>query len=77
MSFHLEMAFNIHIYMQIICIICVQLERRSKLKCKMQEMVYIIVNTTPSNLVNTLSASPGEAIPSHAGISQLLPVGVF
>lgn len=43
----------------------------------MQGMVSIIVNITPSNLANTPSASPGEAIPSHAGIFQCLPVGFF
>lgn len=65
--------FHMRISMQINCIVCVQLEQRSKLKCKMQEMVCITVNITPSNLVNTPSASPGGAIPSHAGIFLCLP----
>lgn len=69
--------FDIYSYMQTHCVVCVQLEQRSKLKCKMQGMVSIIVNITPSNSVNTLSASPGEVIPSHAGIFQCLPGGIF
>lgn len=55
------------IYMYINCIIHPQPEQRNKLKCEMQETVSMNVNITPLSLVNTQSASPGEASPSHAG----------
>lgn len=36
----------------------------------------MIVNITPLSLVNTQSASPGEASPSHAGRVLLLPLAI-
>ena len=58
----------------IACIIHPQLEPRSKWKCVMPGMAYTNVNISPLSLVNTPSASPGEASPSHAGSVLLMPV---
>lgn len=64
-------------YLHIDCIIPPQLEQRRKLKYEMQETVSTNVNITPLNLVNTQSASPGEATPSRAGKVQWLPLGIY
>lgn len=58
------------------CFISPQPEQRSKWKWRMQATVCMSVNITLLSLVNTQSASPGEASPFHAGRLLLMPLAV-